>query len=264
MADEKLNKSIQREIQNATVKILVGGKPEGTGFFITPDGYVLTAYHCIKHKPTEVVVRTCFDEEFPADLDKAKSLSEGRYDIAVLKVNYQTPHYLPLGVISRTYLKDAVEACGYPASHKPENKESGLYSGEISRFREDNRIEIDAIKGQGQSGGPIYHYASNRVIALASAGYKLVVGEEVGKGEIVTDLGLAVRLEPLFDRWVELESITGQVAKEWDKRLEQLGVTSPSEKVQNQGVANVTQTVHNYGEVNKQVNIGHINGTVNL
>lgn len=222
MADEKLNKNIQREIRNATVKILGGGEPKGTGFFITPDGYLLTAYHCIKDNPTQVAVKTCFDEEFPALLDREKSLPEGRYDIAVLKVNYQTPHYLPVGVISADNFKDAIEACGYPAIHKPQNKESGLYSGNISRFRDDNRIEIDAIKGQGQSGGPIYHYASNRVIALASAGYKLVVSQEVSKDEIVTDSGLAVRLEPLFDRWVELAKINQQVADTWEKKLRRL------------------------------------------
>lgn len=40
-------KRIEQYIRNATVKLYVNGSFIGTGFFISPEGYVLTAYHCV-------------------------------------------------------------------------------------------------------------------------------------------------------------------------------------------------------------------------
>jgi hypothetical protein len=79
---------------------------------------------------------------------------------------------------------------GYPAGDKPEHKGIGFFFSKISQIRPDNKIQIpDAIKGRWQSGGPVYHYATRRVIGLASAGYKL---------DVMMDTGLAMRFEALF------------------------------------------------------------------
>jgi hypothetical protein len=51
MTDEALKKRIHSEIANATVKILVADEFQSTGFFITPDGYALTAYQSIGEEP---------------------------------------------------------------------------------------------------------------------------------------------------------------------------------------------------------------------
>ena len=218
MIDNK--KQIQQAIKNATVKIFVDGAFLGTGFFITPDGYVLTAYHCIGNPPPDdIMIETRFDGQLAAPLDIDKSLKHKDFDIAVLKVNYSSSHYLPLGKVSDEHIDDDIVAFGYPAAHRPDNQQIGTYSGTISKFRADNRIENNVMKGQGQSGGPVYHYATNRVVGLASAGYK---------SEILLNAGLAVRFKPLFENWTELKCINDEVAKSWDERLERGLVDAPN------------------------------------
>lgn len=209
--DEATKKSIHATLLNATVKIWVDGEFQGTGFFIAPDGHVLTAYHCIgKPPPKQIVVETRFNGKFVAQLDNNKSLPDIHYDIAVLEIfgNYQPAEYLPLGFIDNRHVGDDIVALGCPAGTKPENAQIGVYFGKISRLRPDNRFENDAMKGPGQSGGPVYHYATHRVIGLAAAVYDPAV---------MVNVGLSVRFEPLFQRWFALANQNTQVAKIWDE-----------------------------------------------
>jgi len=220
MLDEALKKRIHNEMANATVKILVANEFCGSGVFITPDGYVLTAYHCIGEYPPAIAIETRFGDQFNAELDEAKSLKHANYDIAVLKIYEKVAHCLPLGTISTQNVTDDVVAMGYPAGDKPEHDKIGFFFSKISQIRADNKIQIpDAIKGRGQSGGPIYHYATKRVIGLATAGYDQ---------EVIMDTGLATRFDALFEKWPELEIINKKVVQAWEKRLRELGGESES------------------------------------
>jgi WD40 repeat protein/tetratricopeptide (TPR) repeat protein len=206
--DKELNKVIHRKIGNAIVKIFVADDFQGTGFFITPDGYVLTAYHCIGDCPPDIIIETRFNGKISAQLDTNKSLKT--YDIAVLKTDHEPSHCLPLGFISESlHQADKVIAIGYPAGHRADSK-LGVFPGSISQLR-GNKIDLpNAIKGKGQSGGPVYHYATRRIIGVASGAFKQ---------DILMDTGLAVRFEALFKQWKELEAINNQVASSWDKEL---------------------------------------------
>ena len=213
MLDEAIKKRIHNEIANATVKILVAGEFQGSGVFITPDGYVLTAYHCIGECPPTITVETRFGEQFNAELDEAKSLKHPDYDIAVLKVYDKATHYLPLGIISTQNVTDEIVTTGYPAGSIKDNQEIGIYFGNISRFR-GHKIENDAMKGRGHSGGLVYHYLTHRVIGLVTEGYK---------SEVMLNTGLATRFDTLFQKWPGLETINNKVAQVWEKRLLELG-----------------------------------------
>ena len=58
---------------------------------------------------------------------------------------------------------------GYPAGDIAGNQEIGIYFGTISRFR-GNQIEMDGVaKGQGHSGGLVYHYKS-RICRICGVG----------------------------------------------------------------------------------------------
>ncbi|MDM8564920.1 AAA-like domain-containing protein [Candidatus Halobeggiatoa sp. HSG11] len=210
---KQLKQQIHCELTDTSVKIFekVGGNYEfrGTGFFITPDGYLLTAYHCIEWSPNDIFVETQFDGKFPALLDDAKSLRDLNYDIAVLKIEYEPNHYLPLGFVTDEHKTDELVSVGYPAGSLADNQEIGIYFGNISKFRS-NKIENDAMKGQGHSGGLVYHYETQRVVGLVIAGYK---------SEIMLNTGLATRFEPLFKKWRELEAINQAVAENWDRQL---------------------------------------------
>jgi S1-C subfamily serine protease len=215
MMDDALKKHLHNEMANATVKILMADKFSGSGVFIAPEGYVLTAYHCIGECPPPIAIETRFGDQFNAELDEAKSLKHANYDIAVLKIYGKAAHCLPLGTISTQNVTDDVVAMGYPAGDKPEHDNIGFFFSKISQIRADNKIQIpDAIKGRGQSGGPIYHYATKRVIGLATEGYEQ---------DVIMDTGLATRFDALFENWPELEIINKKVVQAWEKRLLALG-----------------------------------------
>jgi hypothetical protein len=222
MTNEQLKRHIHNEIANATVKILEkvdkGYEFRGTGFFIMPDGYLLTAYHCLKEIPLDdIFVETRFDGKFKAVFDEQKSLQADKFDIAVLKVDdYRPSHYLPLGTVTNQNITDEIVALGYPAGHRPDNQDIGTYLGNISRFRDDNRIENDAMKGKGQSGGSVYHYATSRVIGITLEGYHQ---------DVIINAGLAARFEPLFDKWTELAAINQDVATAWENKLRVVSAT---------------------------------------
>jgi hypothetical protein len=137
-------------------------------------------------------------------------LQDSEYDIAVLKIDYKPNNYLPLGTISDEHKTDEIVTAGYPASNIKNNQELGIYFGNISRFR-GNKIENDAMKGQGHSGGLVYHYKTHRVIGLVTDGYK---------ADVMLNTGLATRFEPLFNKWQKLKQINKITTQNWKKRLQ--------------------------------------------
>ncbi|MCK5525431.1 MAG: trypsin-like peptidase domain-containing protein [Thiomargarita sp.] len=252
--DDELKKRIHREIEKATVKIFVYDEFQGTGFFITPDGYLLTAYHCLLTQ-SQVVIETNSGKRYDATVDEDKSVKDEDNDgIAVLKADCNPTRYLPLGILSEydhAHVSDEVVALGYPAEHRSENHQIGTYFGKISRFRKDNKIEIpDAIRGAGQSGGPIYHYKTKKVIGLVLEGYK--------KG-IIRNTGLAMDFKELFALWDDnFKSMTNEVAKSWDERL---AIFVPKEKKTAKAQPVTKQIVNNKGaEIGTQ---NHFAGDIN-
>jgi len=214
---KRIHNGIHNEIANATVQIWVANEFSGTGFFITPDGHILTAYHCIGDYAPEIFIETYFGERFNVKLDEGKSLKHFELDIAVLKVlhrKYYTEHCLPLGMISERHITDDIVSLGYPAGHRNDNQQIGIYLGNISKFRAGNRIEIaGALRSSGQAGAPVYHYATNRVIGIATGGYK---------AEIMMNSGVATQFVPLFEKWSELKLINEWVVQSWDERLKNI------------------------------------------
>jgi S1-C subfamily serine protease len=63
----------------------------GTGFFLGPDGYVITCYHVIDNL-TNIKIRINNQIDKEAVLDKEKSVKH--CDIAVLKINEPSPDFL--------------------------------------------------------------------------------------------------------------------------------------------------------------------------
>lgn len=198
---------LQQTLAKATVKLTIGGKFKGTGFFITPDGYILTAFHVLGNPIPEITIQTFTGEWLPAQFDAAKSLPQ--QDLAVLKVMACPAVCVPLGIISSQQVTDKVLSVGYPLGDRADNPHLGVYDGTIFRLRDDGKIETDAVRGQGQSGGLLYHPASQRVIGVAVEGYK--------PERMIA--GLAQRLDSLLAQWAELPDMTARVAQQWDKQM---------------------------------------------
>ncbi len=194
-------------LDKVTVKISTNpGGFKGTGFFITLDGYILTAWHCIN---TEILcgavisVATIDSAIFNAQLDKEKSLPE--YDIAVLKIEHTIENCVPLGLI--TNKGDEVIAVGYPAGYI-EGRGIGIYEGTINQLLElpETKIkafETNAIEGQGQSGGLIYHIATERIVGLATNIYN---------NDVTKTTGIAVRFDKLFEQWPEIMPLSERLS----------------------------------------------------
>jgi len=208
-------------LEKATVKISTTSGFKGTGFFITPDGYILTAWHCIKEKilfSATITVETFDGETFEnVRLDQEKSLQD--HDIAVLKIEYMTENCVPLGLITEAHKGDEVIAVGYPAAYI-EGRGIGVYKGIINQLLKLPKTQIDAfettaIEGQGQSGGLIYHVATERLIGLATNIYN---------NEVTKTTGIAARFDKLFEQWAEVmplsERLTHFIQDVTDKRNE--------------------------------------------
>jgi hypothetical protein len=185
-------KIIVSEIEKALVKIWVNSELKGTGFFITPDGDLLTAYHCVKDYNLGIKLETSAGgEPIKAQLDEDNSLK--KFDIAVLKTTSTPPsHCIPIGNVSgKVQASDEIVVLGHHA-----------YSGKISRFLKPHKIELsDSV---GESGSPVFHYATKRIIGLT-------LGERQ-----------AICFTPLFAIWEELGEMSDEVAKAWDERLRQM------------------------------------------
>ncbi len=61
--------------------------PEGTGFLVTSDGYIITAYHVIDDIPKDsIFVEIYGGEKLPAKLIEGYSRDEKFLDFAILKI----------------------------------------------------------------------------------------------------------------------------------------------------------------------------------
>ena len=200
----------REDMEDATVRLFLDGDFEGSAFFIIADGWLLTAYHCIvahvQKTVNQLTVATRDDTRYPAVYHPGKSLPE--YDLAVLKVETAPPACLPLGAYREDFKGSAVVAVGYPAVHD-HDPEAGYYPGAIFHHTR-AKIESDAGKGKGQSGGPLFHPGSNRVIGVICEGYQ---------AHVISDAGLAARLEPLFTRWPQLDALNKRTIAYWDSGL---------------------------------------------
>ena len=142
MLQKKIHRRIREELEKATVKIITDHGSIGTGFFITPDGYLVTAYHCLENRnepdQTAFNLRFVFSDGTVRSVKGLSPIFPGTnraegVDRAVLKTSHKPPAFLPLGRITRENRNDKVIAVGYAAGHK-EVREIGFYSGEISSF----------------------------------------------------------------------------------------------------------------------------------
>jgi hypothetical protein len=124
----------------------------GTGFFVHPDGFLLTNQHVIENAK-EVVVVTSEGRTLPA-----RVIREDAYkDLALIKVDVANGPYLALGRSADVKVLDSIIAVGFPYAAKI-GVELSAYDGKVNAIRESGRIpvlQIDANVNPGNSGGPV-------------------------------------------------------------------------------------------------------------
>ena len=133
----------------------------GSGFIISPDGYVLTNQHVVE-EATKVVVTKTSGEKFDADIIGA----DRDNDLALLKINGQNLPYIRFGNSDEVIIGEWAIAIGNPfglfSIHSQPTVTVGVVSAVDRDFErnEEGRlyqdmIQTDAAINRGNSGGPL-------------------------------------------------------------------------------------------------------------
>lgn len=138
----------------------------GSGFIISPDGYVLTNHHVVD-KATEIKVRLADESTFDAKLVG----SDSKTDIALLKIEAKrTLPFTYLGDSDSLEVGDWVIAIGNPFG-LGHTVTAGIISAkdrQIGQGPYDDFLQTDAAINPGNSGGPLFDSAG-RVIGINTA-----------------------------------------------------------------------------------------------
>ena len=189
----------------------------GSGFLISPDGYIVTNNHLIQGANgtgvvDSVTVTMSNRKEYPARIVGRDELA----DLALLKIDASNLPYLQWGDSSRARIGDWVVAIGDPygiGSTVTAGIISAINRGIVGSGAYDRYIQTDAAINMGNSGGPMFDM-NGRVIGINSAlisptgtnvGIGLAIPEEAAKpvidalrrGERPERGYLGVSLQPL-------------------------------------------------------------------
>lgn len=167
--------------QNLVVPRMDKGKKEktkiggGSGFIVSPDGYIFTSQHVVSDPDADYTVILEPKKKYPAKIISRDPIN----DIAVLKINDSNLPCLELGDSDKIELGEAVVAVGNPLGEFHDTVSAGIVSG-LSRFitaysgfmqetaRLKGLIQTDAAINPGNSGGPLVNM-EGRVIGINTA-----------------------------------------------------------------------------------------------
>ena len=145
---------------------------EGSGFFIAPDGYILTNAHVVADA-SEVTVRLTDRREFTAKVIGV----DRRTDVAVIKIDGKNLPTVRIGDPSKLRPGEWVVAIGSPFGFD-NSVTAGIVSA-TSRSLPDGQftpfIQTDAAVNPGNSGGPLFNMAGE-VVGINSQIYSRTGG----------------------------------------------------------------------------------------
>lgn len=121
----------------------------GSGVFIDEQGHIVTNAHVLD-KAESIIVELLSGQKFAAKvigLDKDS-------DLALLKVDYQPQHILPLGTEDKSRVGDIVFAIGTPYMAFEQTVTQGIISAKFFS-RVSHYIQTDAALRSGNSGGAL-------------------------------------------------------------------------------------------------------------
>jgi len=197
------------------------GKPhpelrQGSGFFVSADGYIMTNAHVVKGADKLTVV---FEDG--RELDASLVGSDPQTDIAIIKVEGKNFPYLNLGDSDKIEVGEEVAAIGSPFQ-----LQATLTSGVISAKGRQNLhitafedfIQTDAAINPGNSGGPLVNLDCE-VIGVNTAIVTAGGGGYVGIGFAVPSNMAKNVMTQLIDKGVVVRSFLGVVLQPVDKDI---------------------------------------------
>jgi hypothetical protein len=151
------------------------GSREGSGFVVTPDGLLLTAYHVVENAELIVVRLEGYEQELPASVVGWDS----EVDLAILQLesNSETNYpWLPLADKGFTPKRgENVVALHWPegSKHSRQVTENGgtINNTQVLIYRNVDLMQIDPVVTRGSSGGPVYRKKDRKVIGVVHGGH---------------------------------------------------------------------------------------------
>lgn len=160
------------KLKKGKEKTKIGG---GSGFIVSPEGYVITASHVVSDPKADYTVILDPKHTYPAKVLAKDPL----VDIAILKINDKSLPYLELGDSDQIELGETVVAIGNPLGEFEDTLSSGIISGlsrkitaygglplKATSLR--GLIQTDAAINPGNSGGPLVNM-EGKVIGVNTA-----------------------------------------------------------------------------------------------
>ncbi len=196
------------------------GRSLGSGFFISPAGYIVTNNHVVENA-REVVISLKGGEELEAEIVG----TDKQTDLAVLKVKKSgTYPYVEFATKARPRVGDWVVAVGNPFGLGG-TATAGIVSADgrvLSGENYSDYIQVDAPINKGNSGGPTFNLAG-QVIGVNTAIFSDTGGGSVGIGFAIEANTAQKISETLIKNgkvvrgWlgVEIQSIDQRFADAW-------------------------------------------------
>jgi serine protease Do len=197
----------------------------GSGFLISPDGYIVTNDH-VAGNAKEITVTLTNGEKYKADLIGTDQVA----DIALLKIEGKSFPYIKLGNSDDVIIGEWVIAFGNPfglfdISDKPTVTVGVVSATKMNLRAEEGRvyrgmIQTDAAINSGNSGGPLVNSLGD-VIAVNAVIYTPNQGS-IGLGfaipinrvkKVIAELKKSGKVEREFWTGLELQTVDERVAR---------------------------------------------------
>lgn len=174
----------------------------GSGFVISPDGYILTNRHVVDNA-SEIIVRFSNRQEYKAKLIG----SDPRTDVALLKIDAVNLPVLKLGSSENLKVGEWVLAIGSPFGFE-HSATAGIVSAKGRALPSEQYvpfIQTDVAINPGNSGGPLFNL-DGEVVGVNSQIYSRTGG--------FMGLSFAIPIDVAMDVVEQLKS-TGKVTRGW-------------------------------------------------
>ena len=152
-----------------------GSMGTGSGFLISPDGYIITCAHC-----AEASVITFVRDDNKMEYEAFVIYTNRRIDIAILKIDVKdAPYFLLTDSMRPLKVGTDIIILGYP-SGTDISADVSAFEGKISNVNKERKSYItDAVAAPGSSGGALISKKDGKIYGILQGGFKETLGIDV-------------------------------------------------------------------------------------